>query len=288
MILAISAILSSTAFACEICGCSHGGYFVGSFPDFRRHFIGVRYSYRSYFSHVDTSQEFSRDRYQSLELWGGWSLGRRWQVMVFLPFNANKQETDDGGHHHTHYGFGDLTLMANYMLLKHQRHQLWTGGGVKLPTGKFQPEAGHELVPAANMEPGSGSTDLVFTATDVVTAGKWSLYSNANYTVNREAKGFQFGNRLSGSVLGAFTIQGAKQAWIPNAGFYYEHFAANRESGSPIAGTGGQSLQSTLGLDIRFSRMNLGMNVQLPLAQQISDNQTHGKFKGMLQLIFPL
>ena len=52
--------------------------------------------------------------------------------------------------------------MANYAFWNHQRHQLWTGGGVKLPTGKFQPEAGHELVPAANMEPGSGNPPTWF------------------------------------------------------------------------------------------------------------------------------
>src|SRR5215510_11197395 len=127
------------AIACEICGCSHGGYFVGTFPDFKKHFLGLRYSFRNYYSHVDTSSEFSKDHYQTLELWGGFNVGKRWQIMAFLPFNANRQETNEAGHHHTHYGFGDVTLIANYQLLQKEKHQIWTGAGIKLPTGKFQP-----------------------------------------------------------------------------------------------------------------------------------------------------
>ena len=206
--------------------------------------------------------------------------------MVFLPFNANKQETDDGGHSHTHYGFGDLTVIANYQLLQGTKHQIWSGAGVKLPTGKFKPEDGHELVPAANMEPGSGSTDFLLTATDMIQFGKWAVYSNANYAINREAKDFRFGNRLNASVLFARTIEGKKTVVVPNAGFYYENLASNKQSSRKIESTGGQALSGSGGIDIRFGKINVGMNVQLPLAQNFSDRQTEAKTRGMLQVIY--
>jgi hypothetical protein len=285
-ILSLFVILVQLSNACDICGCSHGGYFVGMFPDFKRHFLGLRYSFRNYYSHIDTSAEFSKDHYQTLELWTGFNIGKRWQLMVFLPFNANKQKTDDGGHAHTHDGFGDLTLIANYQLLQKEKHQVWAGAGIKLPTGKFKPEDDNELVPAANMEPGSGSTDFLLTATDIIQFGQWNVYSNANYTINREAMGFRFGNRLNASVLFARSIEGKKTVIIPNAGFYYENLASNKQSSQKIGSTGGQALSGSAGIDIRFGKMNVGMNVQLPVAQNFSAKQTEAKTRGMLQVIY--
>jgi hypothetical protein len=286
ILLGMFTLVVQVSNACDICGCSHGGYFVGTFPDFHRHFIGLRYSFRNYYSHNDTSSEYSRDRYQALELWGGISLGRRWQLMVFVPFKANRQETDDGGHQHTHYGLGDATLLANYLLLQREKNQVWLGAGVKIPTGKFSPEDGHELVPAANMEPGSGSTDLVFSATDVYQSGKWSMYGNVSYSVNREAKAFQFGNQLNASALVArsFDLKGANL--VPNAGLYYEHLAANKQGGQKIEATGGQALLASGGIDLRLGKINIGMNAQLPLAQNFSNNQTSSRLRGMVQVVY--
>src|SRR6476659_4700501 len=127
-------------FACDICGCSSGNYFIGLLPQFRKHFIGTRYTFRSYTSHVagDASQ-FSHDFYQTVELWGGMNVGRKWQVMAFVPYNINKQNSDDGLNHSS--GLGDITVIGNYKLLDTRTgtkkgdwlsQQLFIGGGVKL------------------------------------------------------------------------------------------------------------------------------------------------------------
>src|SRR5205085_1898213 len=106
----------SGAFACDICGCSTGAYFIGPFPQFTKHFLGLRYSFRSYHSHVaNDATQFSKDFYQTVELWGGMNMGKKWQLIVFVPYSINRQTSDDGTRHSN--ALGDVTLIANYKLL---------------------------------------------------------------------------------------------------------------------------------------------------------------------------
>src|SRR5438309_8564790 len=103
-------------FACDICGCSSGNYFVGPFPQFRKHFFGTRYTFRSFESHIagDPTQ-FSKDFYQTVELWGGYNIGKKWQLLAFVPYNINQQTSDDGKNNS--HGLGDITLLGNYKVL---------------------------------------------------------------------------------------------------------------------------------------------------------------------------
>jgi hypothetical protein len=51
-------------YACDICGCSSGNYFIGPLPQFRLHFFGTRYSYRTFHTRLATDHtEFSNDFY---------------------------------------------------------------------------------------------------------------------------------------------------------------------------------------------------------------------------------
>src|SRR5215813_12420697 len=102
--------------ACDVCGCSSGAYFIGPFPIFHKHFLGTRYTFRTFKSAIagDPSQ-FSNDFYQTVELWGGWNIGKRWQVLGFVPYNMNRQKSDDGLSKSS--GLGDISIIINYNLL---------------------------------------------------------------------------------------------------------------------------------------------------------------------------
>ncbi|MCY7351019.1 MAG: hypothetical protein LH606_10160 [Cytophagaceae bacterium] len=167
-LLLFFALSPLSSLACDICGCGAGSSFLGIMPQTGRSFLGLRYRVKSYDSHLNSQRLQTREVYQSAELWARWYPARRWQILAFLPVNANRQETTDGTH--TRKGLGDAILMAHYNLVntaldtvaRKVDHNLLIGGGVKLPTGQFRYEADGSEVANPNFQLGTGSTDALF------------------------------------------------------------------------------------------------------------------------------
>ena len=197
-IILIVIISVQKSFACDICGCSSGNYFIGPYPQFNRHFLGLQYSFRSFRTVLkNDNTQYSNDFYQTAELLAGTNIGYRWQLLFFAPYNFNHSRSDDGTSRQS--GLGDVTLLGNYKLFENKSlatdsetvsQQLWVGGGLKMPTGKFAVDSA-ELVSSANSQPGTGSVDFVLNGTYMMQMGKWGINSNANYKVNESAKKFQ-------------------------------------------------------------------------------------------------
>ena len=120
ILLVLTFISGVHVFACAICGCGGGNLYMGLLPDFKSHFIGVRYQH-SYFhtTLVSDATQFSNNYYNQIELWGGVNLGNKFQVLGFIPYYANKQVDDDGIT--TPGGLGDITVIAQYKLFHSTR-----------------------------------------------------------------------------------------------------------------------------------------------------------------------
>ena len=286
-------ILSSAAFACDICGSSPGNYFIGPFPQFGKHFFGTRYTFRSFNSRVDAdATQFSKDFYQTIELWGGWSIGKKWQVIAFIPYNINRQASDDGIK--SSKGLGDVSVIVNYKILNKTGNknnngisqQLWIGGGLKLPTGNFNVDPNDIINPDANNEPGTGSVDFLLNAIYAIHINKWGVNSSINYKVNQSAREYQFGNRFNSSIFLFRTLSRGQTTFNPNAGLLYENLRANKLNNLKVDNTGGHALLASAGVEINFSRIAIGFNAQLPVSQNFSNNQTTTKIRGMLHLSY--
>jgi hypothetical protein len=282
-------------FACDICGCSSGNYFIGPFPMFHRHFFGTRYTFRSFKSVVagDPGQ-FSKDFYQTIELWGGWNFAKKWQVLAFVPYNINRQTSDDGVKKSN--GLGDITVIVNYNLLNKQsvnknggsiNQQLWIGGGLKIPTGKFSPDP-NDIIPTASNQAGTGSKDCLLNAMYAITINKWGINSSMNYKINRKADGYRFGDRLSSSAFVFRSITSRNTIFNPNAGLLYENLQANKMDGVKVPDSGGNALLAAAGMEIGFKKLSIGFNAQLPVSQNFSNGQTTTKIRGMVHVTFSL
>lgn len=294
--LALITITSTRA--CDICGCGLNNYYIGMMPQFDHKFFGLRYQVRNFQTVIanDPSQ-FSNDRFQTVELWGGWNIGKKWQVIALLPYNFIHQESDDGTTNNQ--GIGDIALMVNHKIFdkysstgnhKLLNQQLWLGVGIKLPTGKFNVDATDpELVAIANTQTGSSSTDLMVNAMYNIKVDKFGVNTGASYKINTANKDkYTFGNKFSANSIAYYSLQSRKAGITPNLGVIYENTSSSKLLKEKVAQTGGYALNSSAGLEFNISKITLGANVQLPLSQNFSDRQTKQRTKGMMHVTFSL
>jgi hypothetical protein len=293
VIALIISVLFSSVNACEICGCGVGNYYIGILPHFTHRFIGLRYQFNSFRTRLNNDpSQFSRDFYQTVELWSGWNIGKKVQLLIFVPFNFNHQVSDEGVSNVN--GLGDIALLVNYKLFDqigiNSSQQLYVGGGVKLPTGKFEIEEGNPDVAAiANNQGGSGSTDFILNASHIAHIRQWGISTNINYKINTNNKDeYKFGNKLSASSFVYYSVPASGTTISPNIGILYSHTEASDLNNAKVNLTGGTILQCSAGAEISFKKMTVGMNAQLPVTQNFADGQTKSKIKGMVHITFSI
>jgi hypothetical protein len=296
LFLLILALSFNTTKACEICGCGLGNYYIGLLPQFNHKFIGLRYHSRNFKTTMaDDPSQFSHDYYKTMELWAGWNIGKRWQVLAIVPYNYIHQVSDDGVTNNL--GIGDMALMANYKIFDHNStsakgsavaQQLWIGAGIKLPTGKFDIDATDPAIVAiANTQTGSSSTDFMLNAMYNVQINNIAINTGVSYKINTSNNDqYIFGNKFSANSFLSYTIKKNTTAIIPNAGLLFENSAANKLDKQNIAQTGGHLLAAAAGLELSLKRITVGGNIQLPVSQNFSSGQTDLKIKAMAHVSF--
>ena len=280
--------------ACDICGCGVGNYYIGILPQFNHQFFGLRYHVSGYSTRLASDPtQFSRDFYQTIEWWGGWNLGKKIQLLTFVPYNFNHQNSDDGVS--SKKGLGDIIFLANYKVFdirsvsgndKVSSQQFWLGGGVKLPTGKFDVEPSTpDMAAMANGQLGSGSTDFLLNAMYNIRINQFGVNSTATYKINSANKDqFKFGDKAAITSFAYYSIPISKTVISPNVGLLYEHSKQSELQNIKIDLTGGSILNSAFGVEFGFNRISVGFNVQVPLTQNFAENQTKEKAKGMVHI----
>lgn len=293
----VALLLSISANACEICGCGLGSYYIGMMPQFSHKFIGLRYQYRRFHTVMaDDASQFSNDYYKTTELWAGWNIGKKWQLIAILPYNFVHQVSDDGVTNNQ--GIGDIAVMANYKLfdLNSNRNgrafaqQLWFGAGIKVPTGKFNVDATDPaLVAVANTQTGSASTDFMLNAMYNVRINKLGINTSASYKINTSNRDkYSFGNKFSAGSMVYYAAKKGAVGIMPNMGLMFENTASNSLQKVTVAQTGGHLFSASAGLELSYKKLTVGASVQLPLSQNFSNGQTELKSKGMLHVTFSL
>jgi hypothetical protein len=263
-----------TVRACDACGCGVGSYQFGILPQQTKNFVGLRYQAKSDASSPSHDLQTKED-FRTLEVWSRFYPVKKVQVLALLPFNFNSQET--GGQVKDVKGIGDALVLVNYNVLNNTdslyqkvKHNLFVGGGLKLPTGQFDKEQeGIELNP--NIQLGTGSLDFVANAMYTIRYDKIGLNTNVTYkhnTTNRNH--FRFGDKVgAGSVL--FSVLKVKEvAIMPNAGFSTELTAKDSHYGDDLKESGGNVNFLTAGTELYFKSFSAGVTFQKPVSQNVS------------------
>ena len=285
--------------ACPICGCGPGNLYMGLLPDFKYHFIGLRYHYTRYHTQlISDPSQFSTNYYNSIELWGGLRVSKKFQLLAFVPYYENKQMDDDGTSR-TH-GLGDITVMGQYMVFqsskligtrKRLNQQFWLGGGVKLPTGPFNADMldSNTTVADINAQIGTGSVDFILNGMYALSIRNFGLNLSANYKINTtNGDNYKFGNKFTGNLIVFYNKNVGRNIITPNIGLGYENVAINSLHNKDVRFTGSQITTGIVGLELNFGKIGVGMNGQIPIAQNFAEGQTKMEFNGMMHVTFQL
>lgn len=289
------------AHACDICGCGVGSYYIGILPDFKKRFLGLRYQYKTLRSHLGpggtTSYLTTDETYQTAELWGGWNIGKRFRVLGFVPFNFNSRENQ--GTTMSKSGIGDIAIVGYYQLLDRQQtilnskllvQSLWIGGGVKVPTGRYEPAERKENEDTPNnFQLGTASTDFTLNAMYDVRLMDFGINANVSYKINTTNKyDYRYGNKFSANILAYYKIRLAEKVTIaPNAGILYEKATKDKEDKKyTVDISGGHSLMATTGIEATFGSISVGGNFQPVISQQLADKRIKAGNRGMVHVTY--
>lgn len=302
-LIIILASVTLPSFACDICGCGVGSYYIGILPEFKKRFIGLRYQQKGLLTHISpngsTSYLTTNETYRTMELWGAINLGSRFRVLGFVPVNAiarvNQGVTSQKS------GLGDVALVGYFKLFNASStikgnkllvHSLWIGGGVKLPTGKYNPaEKNISQLQQNTFQLGTGSLDFTFNAMYDIRIMDWGINTNLSFKLNtRNRYDYLYGNKLTGNILTYYKFNIRNKITIaPNIGFLYEKAANDwKDANSMVEASGGYSNMLSTGIELNYKDVSLGGNYQSPLSQNLSGNTVKAKDRFMVHVSLSL
>jgi hypothetical protein len=298
--ICITALVSSSTYACDICGCGAGNNYIGILPDFQKNIFGLRYRYNSLLTHAgpdgSTTYLTTKEQYRTMELWCGWNISERIRIMGNIPFSFNAKENQ--GATKNKNGLGDISLAGFYQILNSRKttssqkllvQSLWAGGGIKLPTGKYNPADKEGSNQNLNLfQLGTGSTDFSLNAMYDVRLNDVGLNVAGGYkitTTNKEQ--YAYGNKLniSTQVYHKFRI-GNSITLAPNVGALYENAVKDLDNQVVVDVSGGNILMGTLGLETVIKKITFGANWQTPIYQNLAGKQVIAKDRAMIHVSF--
>ncbi len=269
------------AMACDICG-----FYLGIQPHDRTSSFGLYYRYRllegdmtanGFAKHGDAAagpvaNDHYKELYQVVEFRADMWLRERWAVMVSLPM-ANNYQSLNGRTSADVYGMSDPLVLGRYLLANTRClsdsirtvHRVLLGGGVKMPLGRTTATYRGAVV-EGDLQPGTGSWDLLFTAEYLVRHDRVGLSTNAIARYNgRNSEQYALGNGLSNTTELFLRMDGRKLSWVPSVGVYMEFLTKDLQESRTVEGTGGSTIYAHLGSRVWWRSWVLSANYQYAL-----------------------
>jgi len=192
-------------------------------------------------------------------------------------------------------------VISYYKLLDQQKttannkrllQSLWIGGGIKLPTGEYDPLDENISDGTPNtFQLGTASVDFTLNATYDVRLQDAGLNANVSYKINTTNKyDYRYGNKFTANVLGYYKFNIKNKLTIsPNTGLMYEHAEQDiKNSSKTVEESGGYSTLFTVGAEFTVKKISFGGNYQTPVSQQLANNEVKAKDRFMIHVSFSL
>lgn len=298
-VLLLAAVAYTPAWACDVCGCSSSSQFLGVLPGYSYNFIGLQYLHSDYASaHPglrDTDPtEHSADHYNTLQLWGRYNIGKKYQVFLFVPYQFNYHHADTSRYNNA--GLGDISIMVNRKLLDKESgnvsHLLTGGVGMKLPTGHHDGISILDKEGLPNMQPGTGATDFIVATNYTIRYKKLGANADASYTLTTTSSdSYKYGNKLNSGIMGFYALAAGGFSIMPVAGVRYEytlHDYDNYRKKWLNEQSGGYMVFAVAGVQAYYKKAGARITGQLPVAQHYSSGYVSAvaKTEASLMILF--
>lgn len=283
-----------TARACDVCGCSVFNQNLGILPQFNHHFVGMRYSYRGFRSEHPSVlfPTVSHEKFHTQELMGRFVIGDKWQILGFVPYNIHIKNEE--GIVDMARGIGDAYFLGLYSVIQHKKSRngkvyqnLQIGGGIKLPTGKYDFETQkYGWIPGIQM--GSGTVDFLGVMTYIFRYQSWGAVAESGMKITTQNGEYEhkYGNAFNQSLRFLKVLEAGRWTLMPSAGIGFERWSADQLEGYETDLSGGYAMQATAGIDIVFSKFNIGINGHLPVHQNIGRGYITSQPRYNIQAIY--
>jgi hypothetical protein len=266
--------LSSSAWACDICGGVHANSSIGLFAANRFHTLGLSTQYRSYQSY-DNGQLHSWETFLTNSFQFRFQLSPVLQIYGQVPYQFGKQSLD--GALSTKYGFGDAQSFVNYILLQQKdtvgitQHFLSVAGGVKAPTGYFVSPSNLQQ----NLYPGTGSWDFSLLLNGYKRLSTLlGLQAELSHTLKgKNAYAFRYGASSQGSTVLVINRKVSSYRFLASAGIQGDYFAANHWDWETLSDESlhqGLLLQAKSSINMLTFSWLYSLQAQLPVWQNIN------------------
>ena len=276
LLVLLLAFTIGNALACDVCGMDGNNYSPVLFPHLSRHYINLEYAHRRYGSHHGDGAQWNNS---SFVLSGQYKAGKKISVTAFLPYQVNRLQADNATDKRS--GMGDATLLAAYKIINKTGsktgHILSVGGGLKFPTGKYKelPEVTEQ---EQNFQLGTGSTDYIINASNVITKKNWIFSLAGGYKYNTaNTSGYRFGDRLNGAVTVAKKFEGKKIILLPYLQFSGEKYYNDAQTHILKSTSGGYVFNAAGGADLRMGKYIFGLSSQSAIVQHLAGGELHAR-----------
>jgi hypothetical protein len=279
---------------CDACGCSASGGSMGFSSMLNNNFIGLRYFNQSYSSRdgIFANSPWIDENFNTVQIWTKIPITGKIQISVLVPYHFHNRERSTGTENIQ--GLGDVSVMAMYSVYQTHKdstvftHKFQLGGGVKIPTGKFE-EANNTGSVNQSFQVGTGSWDYLLVSEYVIKKKNLGLSTMLNYTFKTEnQKHYQFGNQFNyGSTLFyLFDLPAVKL--VPQLGLAGEVYATNKQYGEKLPDTSGDILFSKFGIEAGKGDFSIGVNAMLPITQNLSNSKIEANYRWSVNLNYTL
>lgn len=290
--------MSISTFACDICGSGAGGSYFGILPEFRKSFFGLRYQQNSLIHHLgsagSTTYLTTTETFRIMELWGAVNIGKKFRITGFVPVNFIQRSNQQGTFNDK--GLGDISAIGYYQLLNKQntfynkllQQSLWIGGGIKLPTGKYNPDDKNIQQSSQNtFQLGTGSIDFSVNAMYDIRLQNAGINTNISYKINTTNQyDYSYGDKFTMNILGYYKFRTANTLSIaPNVGILLETATKDHATKDlEVWQTGGRSLMGTAGMEFNAGKISVGVNFQTPLSQRLGEGKVKAGDRAMIHI----